>query len=283
MDTTPNNSLLSEEPAVEDEVDGSSRLRELISNVPWGKVVLAIFGLFLLIWLLIYLFGGRGTSTPVQPVTDSVSVGALEQGATTRGAMNATAKLGSADYNRVLQPYFSLDTNPAYSQSDSRVALLQALNTLESAIDYDVLSYLAGSSDRAQALSLYEQKLTSTLATAQQLVDGLTRDLEQTKLAFALADTEVQQSLVALNNALEQQTSGSDVTAAYQAYQKTIEVRTSITVHQGLLNDVIKLAAPLFVRADKRVNNIQLNRQALIDNVQVVDADDPGLILIRRQ
>ncbi|MBP7057323.1 hypothetical protein KBB08_02425 [Candidatus Gracilibacteria bacterium] len=283
MDTTPNNSQLPEESGVDSEVDGSSRLRELISNVPWGKVVLAIFALFLLIWLLIYLFGGRGTSAPVQPITDSVAVGALEQGATTRGAMNATAKLGSADYNSVLQPYFSLDANPAYSQSDSRVALLQALNTLESAIDYDVLSYLAGASNREQALNAYEQKLTSTRSTAQQLVDGLTRDLEQTKLAFAVADTEVKEALVVLNNNLEQQASSSDVTAAYQVYQKNIEVRTSITVHQGLLSDVIKLAAPLFGRADKRLNNIQLNRQALIDNVQVVDTDDPGLILIRRQ
>ena len=145
------------------------------------------------------------------------------------------------------------------------------------------MSYLASANSREEALNTYEQKLTATVSTVQQLRDVLVREQDQANQASTIAVSETRQTLQTLNQKLSEQASVADITDAYQHYQKSLAARTSITIHQSMLDDIIKLADPLFVRADKRLKNIQLNRQALIDNIQVVEADDPGLVLIRKQ
>lgn len=264
--------------------DEGSRLQELISNIPWAKILLGIFVLFLVIWAVIYFFNrGKNTSTvtPSAQVT-SIATNAVDQNIAIKAADNAASKLGVGDYNKILQPYFSLDSSNQFSANDTRVALLQALNTLEATLDFDLLAHLATQPNREQALNQYEQKLRSTVEQMKQYVATLQTQAGQLVITLRAADAQVATTLENLNTVLKNGAPEGPLTESYHSYMTALKDRSIMQLEQSTLNSLLAQVAPLQTQADKRLANITSNHKALVQDIQIIDANDPGLKLIQK-
>ncbi len=266
----------------EQPIEEESRLQEFVANIPWGKIILGFFILFLLIWAIIYFFNRNSSSTPTVTTPTSTTISAVDQSVATRGAESAVVKLGIGDYNTVLQPYFSLDNPNVFSANDTRVALMQALNTLEETINFDLLAHLSIQPSREQALDQYQQKLTTTLAQVKQLDTGLVDQGNQLVITLREADQSVKTTLAQLNTILQNGASEGPLTDAYHNYLKALRDRNVIQLEQSTLNELLRQVSPLTMQAEKRLANITDNRKALIQDVQIIDANDPGLNLIKK-
>lgn len=275
-----NNNDPSEVP--EHQIEEESRLQEIIANVPWGKIILGFFIIFLLIWAVIYFFNRNQSSTPPVTTPTSTTISAVDQSVAVRGAESAVVKLGVGDYNKILQPYFSLDNPNQFSANDTRVALMQALNVLEETLNFDLLAHLATQPSREQALDQYQQKLTNTLAQVKQLDAGLVDQGAQLVITLRESDQSVKTSLDQLNTILQNGAQEGPLTDAYHNYLKALRDRNVTQLEQSTLNELLVKVGPLTTQAEKRLVNITNNRKALIQDVQIIDANDPGLSLIKK-
>jgi hypothetical protein len=267
----------------EEEMEGESRLQEVLSSIPWGKVILGFFILFIVIWAVIYFFNRNSSSTPVVVTTTTpVVINAVDQNIVMRGADSAISKLGVADYNKILQPYFSLESPNQFSADDSRVALMQALNTLEQTVNFDLLVHLATEPSREQALNQYEQKLRTTLDQVKQYNALLATQSSQLVITLRGADELVLTRLGRLNNVLQSGAPEAALTEAYHSYLNALRDRAVTQLEQSTLNELLRQVSPLVNQAERRLVNITDNRKALIQDVQIIDASDPGLTLIKK-
>ncbi len=266
----------------EQPIEEESRLQEFVANIPWGKIILGFFILFLLIWAIIYFFNRNSSATPTVTTSTSTTISAVDQSVAARGAESAVVRLGIGDYNKILQPYFSLDNPNIFSANDTRVALMQALNTLEETIKFDLLAHLATQPNREQALDQYQQKLTTTLAQVKQLDVGLVDQGTQLVITLREADQSVKTTLAQLNTILQNGAAEGPLTDAYHNYLKALRDRNVTQLEQATLNELLSQVGPLTTQAEKRLVNITNNRKALIQDVQVIDANDPGLSLIKK-
>ncbi len=282
MDNAINNN--NETPELpEEEMEGESRLQEILSSIPWGKVILGFFILFIVIWAIIYFLNRNSSSTPVVVTTTApVVINAVDQNIVMRGADNAISKLGVADYNKILQPYFSLESPNQFSADDSRVALMQALNTLEQTVNFDLLVHLATEPSREQALNQYEQKLRTTLDQVKKYNATLANQSSQLVITLRGADELVLTRLGRLNNVLQSGAPEAALTEAYHSYLNALRDRGVTQLEQSTLNELLRQVSPLVNQAERRLVNITDNRKALIQDVQIIDASDPGLTLIKK-
>ncbi len=267
----------------EEEMEGESRLQEILSSIPWGKVILGFFILFIVIWAIIYFLNRNSSSTAVVVTTTTpVVINAVDQNIVMRGADSAISKLGVADYNKILQPYFSLESPNQFSADDSRVALMQALNTLEQTVNFDLLVHLATEPSREQALNQYEQKLRTTLDQVKQYNALLATQSSQLVITLRGADELVLTRLGRLNNVLQSGAPEAALTEAYHSYLNALRDRAVTQLEQSTLNELLRQVSPLVNQAERRLVNITDNRKALIQDVQIIDASDPGLTLIKK-
>ncbi len=267
----------------EEEMEGESRLQEILSSIPWGKVILGFFILFIVIWAIIYFLNRNSSSTAVVVTTTTpVVINAVDQNIVMRGADSAISKLGVADYNKILQPYFSLESPNQFSADDSRVALMQALNTLEQTVNFDLLVHLATEPSREQALNQYEQKLRTTLDQVKQYNALLATQSSQLVITLRGADELVLTRLGRLNNVLQSGAPEAALTEAYHSYLNALRDRSVTQLEQSTLNELLRQVSPLVNQAERRLVNITDNRKALIQDVQIIDASDPGLTLIKK-
>lgn len=267
----------------EEEMEGESRLQEILSSIPWGKVILGFFILFIVIWAIIYFLNRNSSSTPVVVTpTSPVVINAVDQNIVMRGADSAISKLGVADYNKILQPYFSLESPNQFSADDSRVALMQALNTLEQTVNFDLLVHLATEPSREQALNQYEQKLRTTLDQVKKYNATLANQTSQLVITLRGADELVLTRLGRLNNVLQSGAPEAALTEAYHSYLNALRDRAVTQLEQSTLNELLRQVTPLVNQAERRLVNITDNRKALIQDVQIIDASDPGLTLIKK-
>lgn len=282
MDNAINNN--NETPELpEEEMEGESRLQEILSSIPWGKVILGFFILFIVIWAIIYFLNRNSSSSPVVVTpTTPVVINSVDQNIVMRGADNAVSKLGVADYNKILQPYFSLESPNQFSADDSRVALMQALNTLEQTVNFDLLVHLATEPSREQALNQYEQKLRTTLDQVKKYNVALANQSSQLVLTLRGADELVVTRLGRLNNVLQSGAPEAALTEAYHSYLNALRDRGVTQLEQSTLNELLRQVSPLVNQAERRLVNITDNRKALIQDVQIIDASDPGLTLIKK-
>lgn len=282
MDNAINNNNDSPE-LPQEEMEGESRLQEVLSSIPWGKVILGFFILFIVIWAIIYFLNRNSSTTPivVNPTTPVV-INSVDQNIVMRGADSAISKLGVGDYNKILQPYFSLENPNQFSTDDSRVALMQALNTLEQTVNFDLLVHLATQPNREQALNQYEQKLRTTLDQVQQYNATLVNQSSQLVITLRGADELVVTSLSRLNDVLRSGAPEAALTEAYHSYLNALRARSVTQLEQSTLNELLRQVAPLVNQAERRLVNITDNRKALIQDVQIIDASDPGLSLIKK-
>jgi hypothetical protein len=282
MDNAINNN--NETPELpEEEMEGESRLQEILSSIPWGKVILGFFILFIVIWAIIYFLNRNSSSSPVVVTpTTPVVINSVDQNIVMRGADNAISKLGVADYNKILQPYFSLESPNQFSADDSRVALMQALNTLEQTVNFDLLVHLATEPSREQALNQYEQKLRTTLDQVKKYNVTLANQSSQLVITLRGADELVLTRLGRLNNVLQSGAPEAALTEAYHSYLNALRDRGVTQLEQSTLNELLRQVSPLVNQAERRLVNITDNRKALIQDVQIIDASDPGLTLIKK-
>lgn len=277
-----NNNDASELP--QEQMEEESRLREVLSTIPWGKIILGFFILFIVIWAIIYFLNRNSSSAQVVTTTTNtpVIINPADQNIVMRGADSAISKLGVNDYNKILQPYFSLETANQFSADDSRVALMQALNTLEQTVNFDLLVHLATQPSREQALNQYEQKLRTTLDQVKQYNTTLANQGSQLVITLRGADDLVVTRLNQLNNVLKSGATQTALTEAYHSYLNALRDRGVMQLEQSTLNELLRQVAPLVNQAERRLTNITDNRKALIQDVQIIDASDPGLTLIRK-
>ncbi len=282
MDNAINNN--NETPELpQEEMEGESRLQEILSSIPWGKVILGFFILFIVIWAIIYFLNRNVSTTPVVTTpTSSVVINPVDQNIVMRGADSAVSKLGVGDYNKILQPYFSLESPNQFSADDTRVALMQALNTLEQTVNFDLLVHLATEPSREQALNQYEQKLRTTLDQVKRYNATLANQSSQLVITLRGADELVVTNLSRLNNVLQSGAPETSLTEAYHSYLNALRDRGVTQLEQSTLNELLRQVAPLVNQAERRLTNITDNRKALIQDVQIIDASDPGLTLIKK-
>lgn len=266
-----------------EQMEEESRLQEVLSNIPWGKIILGFFILFIVIWAIIYFLNRNSGSSPVvTPTNTPVVLNSADQNIVMRGADSAVSKLGVDDYNAILQPYFSLETPNQFSADDSRVALMQALNTLEQTVNFDLLVHLATQPSREQALNQYEEKLRTTLDQVKQYNATLANQSSQLVITLRGADDLVVTRLNQLNTVLKSGAPQAALTEAYHSYLNALRDRGVMQLEQSTLNELLRQVSPLVNQAEKRLANITDNRKALIQDVQIIDANDPGLTLIRK-
>lgn len=267
----------------QEQMEEESRLQEVLSNIPWGKIILGFFILFIVIWAIIYFLNRNSSNTPVvTPTNTPVILNPADQNIVMRGADSAVSKLGVNDYNAILQPYFSLEAPNQFSADDSRVALMQALNTLEQTVNFDLLVHLATQPSREQALNQYEEKLRTTLDQVKQYNATLANQSSQLVITLRGADDLVVTRLNQLNTVLKSGAPQAALTEAYHSYLNALRDRGVMQLEQSTLNELLRQVSPLVNQAEKRLANITDNRKALIQDVQIIDANDPGLTLIRK-
>lgn len=258
------------------EAEEGSRLREFISNIPLGKILLGAFLLFMVIWGVIYLFSGNKPNTLVPT---QVQIEEAKKTIAQDQAIVASNLLGSENYNATLQPRFSLE--PADITADEpKIALLQSAGVLEQTLNFDLWAHLSGQVDREGALKAYENKLDQSFAKTQ---DSLTQVGEKrAQISIDIANTELQQrqALGELNSFLVLDPTAAEVITHYKSFATSTDQIARLTSEYQLLGQTITQALPFIARAEIRTTNIQLNREAIVENIKIVDLDDPGLKLV---
>ncbi|MBI4835682.1 MAG: hypothetical protein HY817_00310 [Candidatus Abawacabacteria bacterium] len=253
----------------------SNNLQEFVSSIPWGKILLGVFVLFLLIWGLIYLFSGP--SIPTTP--EEINIDETKRNVAIDQANQAASMLGVASFNALLQPKFSLEPSDI-TADEPKIALLQVLGVLEQTLTFDVWAYLQGKDNREQALAEYSDKLSESLNDAQQWLATL--NAKKIEVNAAKEDTlrQLNISLSEVNRLLALSPDSAEVITHYTAFVEANYQLARLNSEAQLLVQSANQAFPLLDRATIRKRNIELNRQAIINNIQVVDLDDPGLKLI---
>lgn len=261
-----------------DEETGGSRLSEFISNIPWGKILLGAFVLFFLIWGGIYLFSGnKSTSTTV--VVPNIQIDEAKKTVAQEQANSVSALLGHENYNATLQPHFSLD--PAQiTAEEPKIALLQSAGVLEQTVKFDLWAHLTGEPNRDTALQAYETKLDQALVASANYLAQVNE--KRAEVITTKTNTELRQKqlLLTINNLLLADPASPEVVTQYQSFATTADQLARLNSELSLIDQCIKQAKPLIAKAEIRQKNMQLNRNAIVQNIQVVDLDDPGLQFI---
>lgn len=262
--------------AIENEDNESSRLQDFISNIPWGKIILGVFILFLMIWGIIYLFSSKKTTTTPETI---VQVEESKKLIASNQANFTTSLLGTENYNTIIQPHFSLDPT-VITATEPKVALLQALGVLEQSLKFDVWAYLANQTDRANALDSYKNKLVSSVNSSTQWLAQANAKRQEVQIAKEQAIARQAQALQQVNATLASDPAN---TSFIEEYRQFIEANNQVALLDGeiaLLNQIINQAPELLAKANIRSQNIDLNHEAIVKDIKVIDLDDPGLRLV---
>jgi hypothetical protein len=245
-----------------------SRPSEFVFKAPWFKIVIGI-ALF-----------NRVFQKPEVNINEMQNVSAVDRGIAGAQAEKARTVLGVQNYNKVLQPQFTLQSLNTITASDPKVALLQALTVLDNTVKFDVLAYLNSASNRDASLKIYESKLINGIDSVNRLLDTMNKRNES--LVQEITDLEVEnsQNSLELNRLLVENPTNSQVVSSYAQYVRMMQNKAQFEVEQGLIREVLAQVSPILDNANKRLQNITLNKSALLANIQVVNTQDTGLNLI---
>ncbi len=266
-------------PALENEDLTEAGTSEVIFSAPWFKIAVGGVIVFLLAWGGIALFNRIFQKSEVS-VNEVQSVGTAYRGIASNQAEKARNTLGTQNYNKVLQPQFSLQTLNTITASDPKVALLQALTVLDNTVEFDVLAYLSSASNRDASLKVYENKLISGLDNVNKLLETMNKRSDSLAQEIGALDTENNQSLPDLNRLLTENPTNPQVVSSYAQYVRILQNKAQLQVEQQLVREVIAQVGPVLDKANRRLQNVTLNKNALLANIQIVNTDDKGLNLV---
>ncbi|OGC81326.1 MAG: hypothetical protein A2V81_00755 [Candidatus Abawacabacteria bacterium RBG_16_42_10] len=266
-------------PPLEAEELPDSRASEVIFSAPWFKIAVGAVIVFLLAWGGIAFFNRIFQKSEVN-VNEVQNVGTINRSIANNQAEKARNILGKQNYNTVLQPQFSLQTLNTITASDPKVALLQALTILDNTVEFDVLVYLSSSRDRDAALKIYENKLISGLDNVNRLLETMNKRDESLTQEIITLTTENEQILPDLNRSLIENPTNPQVVSTYAQYVRLLQSEAQLGVEQQLVREVIAQVNPVLDKANKRLQNITLNKSALLANIQIVNTKDQGLNLV---
>src|SRR3989304_7289964 len=255
-------------PPLEAEELPDSRASEVIFSAPWFKIAVGAVIVFLLAWGGIAFFNRIFQKSEVN-VNEVQNVGTINRSIANNQAEKARNILGKQNYNTVLQPQFSLQTLNTITASDPKVALLQALTILDNTVEFDVLVYLSSSRDRDAALKIYENKLISGLDNVNRLLETMNKRDESLTQEIITLTTENEQILPDLNRSLIENPTNPQVVSTYAQYVRLLQSEAQLGVEQQLVREVIAQVNPVLDKANKRLQNITLNKSALLANIQI--------------
>lgn len=264
---------------LEAEEMSESRPSEIIFSAPWFKIAIGAVVVFLLAWGGIALFNRIFQRQEVN-VNEIQNVTTIDSGIARNQAEKAHTILGAQNYNKVLQPQFTLQTLTTITASDSKVALLQALTVLDNTVEFDVLAYLNSASDREAALKIYESKLKNGIDSVNRLTDTMNKRSESLIQEITSLEADNGQNLLDLNRLLLENPTNPQVVGSYAQYVRMLQNKAQFEVEQQLVHEVLAQVPSILDNANKRLQNITLNKTALLANIQIVNTEDIGLTLV---
>lgn len=260
--------------------EDQSGVSGVLRSIPWKRIVFGALLLFFFVWGLVYLFTSGSSRSPV--VVPPVVIEESKRVLATEQASIAAGLLGSASYNAILQPNFSL--NPVdITANEPKIALLQSASVLEQVLAFDLLAHLETQSNKNDALQQYENKLNQSLGATEQWLTVSADRLRELAGAITNATQQKSSLLQEVNAALVSDPAAATFPALYGHFVEANNQVLVLESDQGLLTQIIRQVNPLLAQARIRKENITLNRDALLQGIQVVDLDDPGLSLILKR